>query len=46
MARWLGESQSAGQGMTYYLLPISGIPIVCSSVQPISEEEIHADEVT
>lgn len=27
IARWLGEAINIGQVMTYYILPISGVPI-------------------
>jgi hypothetical protein len=39
MARWLGEAHNIGQAMNYYILPLSGIPIVCSSIQAITHEE-------
>jgi hypothetical protein len=45
MVRWLGEAKNSGQTMTYYLLPISGIPIVRSSVQPISPDAMLVEKV-
>jgi hypothetical protein len=39
MARWLGEAHNVGQAMNYFILPQSGIPIVRSSVQPVSLED-------
>jgi hypothetical protein len=39
MARWLGETHNIGQAMNYYILPLSGIPIVRSSIQAITPEE-------
>jgi hypothetical protein len=45
IGRWLGEAVNIGQAMTYYILPPLGIPIVCSTVQPIPQEEKARDEV-
>jgi hypothetical protein len=39
LARWLGEAHNAGQAMSYFILPQSRIPIVRSSIQPITSEE-------
>ncbi len=39
LAKWLGVAHRVGQALCYYLLPASGIPIVRSTVQPISQDE-------
>jgi hypothetical protein len=39
MAQWLAEAHNVGQAINYFILPQSGIPIVRSSMQPISQEE-------
>jgi hypothetical protein len=45
MTPWLGEAHNVGQAMNYYILPLSGIPIVRSSVQAITPEEQLKDAV-
>ncbi len=45
IARWLGEAHNIGQAMTYYILPLLGIPIIRSSVQAITPEERLKDAV-
>ncbi len=40
LAKWLGVAHRVGQALCYYLLPSSGKPIVRSTVQPISHDEL------
>jgi len=42
---WLGEATHIGQSMCYYVMPMSGVPIVRSSVQPVSNADKMTDEV-
>jgi len=44
LGRWLGEAYDIGQAMCYWVLPISGIPIARSSVQPIPPEDLTTDD--
>jgi hypothetical protein len=44
IARWLGEAQDFGQAMCYWILPMSGTPIVRSTVQPITDEQFRMEE--
>jgi hypothetical protein len=45
LARWLRDAHDFGQAICYWILPASGIPIVCSSIQPITDEQHCTDEV-
>jgi hypothetical protein len=45
IGRWLGVSHKVGQLMSYWILPISGIPISCTTVQRITELEKTTDDV-
>jgi hypothetical protein len=45
LGRWLGEATHIGQAMCYYILPISGVPIARSSVQPVTDAEKNTEEV-
>jgi hypothetical protein len=40
LAKWLGVAHRVGQALCYYLLPPSGKPIVRSTVQPVSHDEL------
>ena len=44
LGRWLGVSHKVGQLMSYWVLPISGIPISCVTVQRLTnlEQETQA----
>jgi hypothetical protein len=44
LGRWLGEAYDIGQAMCYWVLPISGIPIARSTVQPIPPEYLSTHE--
>jgi len=45
VGRWLGEAQSFGQAMCYWVLSENAIPIVRSTVQAIPEEELKVDHI-
>ena len=44
VGRWLGVSHKVGQMMSYWVLPMSAIPISCGNVQWLTEEEQQKDE--
>ena len=44
LGRWLGISHRIGQMMSYWILPESGIPISCSTVQRLTQLEQQTDE--
>ena len=44
IGRWLGVSHKVGQLMSYWILPISGIPISCVTVQRLTNLEQQTDE--
>jgi hypothetical protein len=39
LGRWLGVAHRVGQACCYYIRPVSGMPIVCSTVQKVSKDE-------
>ena len=45
VARWLGVSHRVGRMMSYWLLPISGIPISATTVQRMTNDEKSTDEM-
>jgi hypothetical protein len=45
LAKWLGVAHRVGQALCYYILPSSGIPIVRSTIQNLTEEELKDKEV-
>ncbi len=44
LGRWLGVSHRVGQLMPYWILPASGYPISCTTVQRVTEMEKKTDE--
>lgn len=44
LGRWLGVSHRVGQAMTYWILPKSGIPISCDTVQRVTNAERLTEE--
>ena len=44
LGRWLGVSHRVGPLMSYWILPASGIPISCTTVQPMSHIDKQTDE--
>jgi hypothetical protein len=43
--RWLGEAQSFGQALCYWVMSDTATPIVRSSVQPIPNEDLNSAEL-
>ena len=41
IGRWLGVSKNIGEHLSYWILPISGLPIVSSTVQSITQDEMR-----
>ncbi len=44
LGRWLGVSHKIGQLMSYWILPVSGKPISCVTVQPLTPSEKSTNE--
>ena len=44
VGRWLGVSHRVGQMISYWILPISSIPVSCTTVQRITNLEKLTDE--
>jgi len=45
LGKWIGVAHRIGQALCYYVLPSNGIPIVRSTVQALTEEELRAENV-
>lgn len=45
LGRWLGVSHRVGPAMTYWVLPKSGLPISCDTVQRVTREEQQTEAV-
>ena len=45
IGRWLGISHKTGPMLTYWILPKSGIPISCDTVQHVTRAERETEEV-
>jgi hypothetical protein len=45
LGRWLGVAHRVGQACCYYILPCSGVPIVRSTVQKLTADELKSTEV-
>ena len=45
LGRWLGVAHRVGQALCYWILPVSGVPIARSTVQPISKDDLAMKEV-
>jgi len=45
LGKWIGVAHRVGQALCYYVLPSNGIPIVRSTVQPLTEEELRTENV-
>lgn len=43
LGRWLGVSHRTGPLMTYWILPKSGIPVSCDTVQRVTHAEMQTD---
>ena len=44
IGRWLGVSHKVGQAVYYWILPVSGIMILCTTVQRLSRSKKETDE--
>ena len=44
LGRWLGISHRVGPLMSYWILPKSGLPMSCVTVQPLSYLDQQTDE--
>ena len=44
LGKWLGVSHRVGQLMSYWILPISGIPISLTTVQQLTHPERETEE--
>jgi hypothetical protein len=45
LGRWLGVAHRVGQALCYYALPISARPIIHSTVQPVSHDELQQQSI-
>ena len=45
LGRWLGVVHRVGQALCYWILPLSGVPIARSMVQPITKDDLAMKEV-
>jgi len=45
LTKWLGVAHRVGQALCYYLLPPSGKPIVRSTIQALSPDELENEKV-
>ena len=45
IGRWLGPSDNVGDVLSYWILPATGIPTACSTVQWITNLEMQEDSV-
>ncbi len=44
IGRWIGEAQSFGQAMCYWVLSENAVPIVRSAVQTIPDDEMNTED--
>jgi hypothetical protein len=45
LARWMGVAHRVGSDMCYWLMPVSGVPVVNSSVQHVTAEDLRNPEI-
>jgi hypothetical protein len=45
LARWMGVAHRVGLDMCYWLMPVSGVPVVNSSVQHVTAENLQNPEI-
>ena len=45
LARWMGVAHRVGSDMCYWLMPVSGVPVVNSSVQHVTAEDLQNPEI-
>jgi len=45
LARWMGVAHRMGSDMCYWLMPVSGVPVVNSSIQHVTAADLHDSQV-
>jgi len=45
IGRWIGVAHKVSQAMCFWILPISGVPIAQTMVQPITKQDLENDEI-
>ncbi len=45
LARWMGIAHRVGSDMCYWLMPVSGVPLVNSSVQHVTAEDLRNPDI-
>ena len=45
LARWMGIAHRVGSDMCYWLMPVSGVPVVNSSVQHVTAEDLRNPQI-
>ncbi len=45
LARWMGVAHRVGADMCYWLMPVSGVPVVNSSVQHVTAEDLRDPQI-
>ncbi len=45
LARWMGVAHRVGLDMCYWLMSVSGVPVVNSSVQHVTAEDLRNPEI-
>jgi hypothetical protein len=45
LARWMGVAHRVGSNMCYWLMPVSGVPVVNSSVQHVMAEDLRNPDI-
>lgn len=45
LARWMGVAHRVGSDMCYWLMPVSGIPVVNTTVQHVTLEDLRNPEI-
>ena len=45
LARWMGVAHRVGSDMCYWLMPVSGIPVVNSTVQHVTAEDMRDPDI-
>lgn len=45
LGRWIGVAHNTGQAMCFWILPISGIPIACTTEQALTELDLRDSNI-
>ncbi len=45
LGKWIGVAHRVGQALLYYILPSSAKPIIRSTVQPLTDDELKFDAI-